>query len=1130
MKAFYQLRNYLENEYRSRGDWQRAAEEILGNAAPIDLEGSSRKNWSTILRAVKTRKRGVELCEYIEREIPAILELAQKYVAEFEGAVEDGVDIPQFHNPKRLPYQKDEYFFDATPAIFTKRKRDFTSAPHYVSMLFYRLADDTPMTAFAALSQPLHDRVVFIAPFSADVHETLLAIMANAKQEQFVEPARPFWCDGSAILDCLAEEKPSSGILNVLAAGLIHDRFDQDSVTTVVEVIRQSNNAVLLVDFSDVSFETLVQETKNLNSLKLFLRQLITSSSLPATARVVIGVPKAFGVAGLDSGFFENLAPGSVYEAASPPNVPVAVALSFDKSRQSSLREMLEGFTGFNSNSLKEAVVSYLASKPAEALDRNASEDILAAANHFLSLGYLEVAYRLELFCRCRVALGEVFARSASFVRKPNLGLEVGLGHISDVRLLPTAHTRFFLFGKSGVGKSLALRQIEAEYALPFTAEFIPGCHPWMPLYIDCNSSTPLDLGGQFASQATLASLARAGRPQRLHAHVRLSEVASYKTLEYLFSSPILYLLDNAHELANEDRAASIDVDALLRQAFILAYSDESEYRGRGSPLLTRLASGSWAVELDGIDFAAIGELYKENGGKADINFLATQLDQPIPSMLRVPYLVSSLAGIDRIARRPVPWVTRFDAINARVESLADSDKTVETRLLLDRVLPAAAYSLRVEQKRVELLVQDARQAQSLGLIQSAGSLQFSRKLIEDYFLAKEVDRRCRGGGSSYAWADIFQTRREHWLDYYTSLVQLLFGALSTRAVSALVEFLIENENHILAHIGLLELDQSRYSQVSKGKEVVATLLDRLAASTEYNSDTDGSEEHDFLKIARALSYYDPRISTVSTVLKSACLISEQCSIGTFPVTNLEFSRFVRDNGYATRQFWTEAGWSWKERAKVSQPALWTLAEYSRPNCPVVAVSFHEAKAYCSWLSAKVAAERVLVDLPRAREWEDATGISESMAPLVQSALQLLVNDENKETASAGNWQLASLSLEPQALDPDRAHETGNSANRGVVSPPRPIGIGAPNAAGLYDLFESVWQWCNEDWIAGGALDNRLADPNPVARCTAVVKGGASSDFLGLLGGGLDLNSRVHNTGFRIALRQEPTATQWRRH
>ncbi|MCP4546807.1 MAG: formylglycine-generating enzyme family protein, partial [bacterium] len=170
------------------------------------------------------------------------------------------------------------------------------------------------------------------------------------------------------------------------------------------------------------------------------------------------------------------------------------------------------------------------------------------------------------------------------------------------------------------------------------------------------------------------------------------------------------------------------------------------------------------------------------------------------------------------------------------------------------------------------------------------------------------------------------------------------------------------------------------------------------------------------------------------------------------PVTNAEFARFVEDGGYKRADWWTEAGWEWKQSERKTQPRYWKDKQYNEFSQPVVGVSWYEALAYCRWLVDKVG---LPCRLPSEQEWEKAArGYDGREYPW-------------------GEW------IEGRC----NTDESG-------IGRPLPVGQFSPDGDSIYglqDIAGNVFEWTASEWnpgsdrrvLRGGAFYNDRGD----ARC-----------------------------------------------
>lgn len=125
-------------------------------------------------------------------------------------------------------------------------------------------------------------------------------------------------------------------------------------------------------------------------------------------------------------------------------------------------------------------------------------------------------------------------------------------------------------------------------------------------------------------------------------------------------------------------------------------------------------------------------------------------------------------------------------------------------------------------------------------------------------------------------------------------------------------------------------------------------------------------------------------------------------------VTNAQYQEFLRATSSLPPPFWTDPDFNYRDQ-------------------PVAGVSWHEATAYCDWLSAETGRR---FRLPTEAEWELAArgGLEQKQFPWGDDPPQ-------SRADYAIRWQKG----------------------------PEPVAQYAPNAFGLYDICDNVHEWCS-DW------------------------------------------------------------------
>lgn len=234
--------------------------------------------------------------------------------------------------------------------------------------------------------------------------------------------------------------------------------------------------------------------------------------------------------------------------------------------------------------------------------------------------------------------------------------------------------------------------------------------------------------------------------------------------------------------------------------------------------------------------------------------------------------------------------------------------------------------------------------------------------------------------------------------------------------------------------------------------------------------------------------------------------ISTPYLMGKYPVTVADFKKFVSETGYKTTA--EKQGWAWVYSDSKKHWIKKSGVSWKNPGTklwddhPVTLVSYHDAEAFCEWLSKR---ENRKYSVPTEAQWEYA-------ARGGKDGKRFPWGDEYPDAKKAN--------IADRRSDLPWADRTIDDGYAGTS----PIGQYDPNGFWLYDMVGNVWQYC-ADFYDAKAYDSSLHDSiDPVGPRTGkkkVVRGGNWAFGAGIARNafrfGLEPDFSVDTAGFRVA-------------
>lgn len=215
--------------------------------------------------------------------------------------------------------------------------------------------------------------------------------------------------------------------------------------------------------------------------------------------------------------------------------------------------------------------------------------------------------------------------------------------------------------------------------------------------------------------------------------------------------------------------------------------------------------------------------------------------------------------------------------------------------------------------------------------------------------------------------------------DWYKEVIELYIGYLSidnkTWANGIIADIINSKDQSpfkkwLLASTSLVDIHKDRREEDVKGA-VKKCMVKIIEAEKDPKVLLQAGENLGWLGDTRDLEEFVAVEGGIYNLEELGEVDIKPFEIGKYPVTNDWYARFMAEEGYLQKEFWSKEGFKWLEKKGQKQPLYWDEHKWKCPNSPVVGVCLYEADAFCRWLTL-IRNDGHTYRLPTEQEWQAA--------------------------------------------------------------------------------------------------------------------------------------------------------------